>query len=147
MSELSKHFSLQEATVSQTAARHGLNNQPDEQTLVNMKLAAEHLELVRDALGAPIIVSSWYRSPEVDRLVGGTGRTNGHSSGWCIDFTAQGYTPREVCEEIINGAFKFDQLIYEGTWVHISFHPAMRQMVLTAVFVPGQPTTYRNGLV
>lgn len=145
--KLSEHFTLEEATFSQTAVRNGLSNTPDELVAANMRKAAEHMELLRETLGnVPIRVSSWYRSPQVDQLVGGTGRTNGHSSGWCIDFTADGHTPLEVCQEVIEAGIKFDQLIYEGTWVHISFHPAMRQMVLTALFNPGKPTAYRNGL-
>lgn len=143
---LSKHFTLTEATLSQTAARHGIRNEPDELVVTNMKQAAEHLELVREELNTEILVSSWFRCLELEKLIGGSGRPNGHSSGWCIDFTAKGYTPYEVCQSILDAGTKFDQLIFEGTWVHISFHPAMRQMVLTARFAPGKPTVYVKGL-
>lgn len=150
---LSQHFTLEEATRSDTAVRLGLDNQPDDATLDAMRAAAEKMELVRQLLGNdPLQVTSWYRSPEVDRAVGGTGRSNGHSSGWCIDFRmyehlpARYRTPLEICQAIVASDLRYDQLIWEGTWVHISFHPALRQMQLTAHFKAGAPTTYTAGI-
>ena len=41
---LSEHFTLEEATYSETAIRLHIDNQPNEQQLANMKTAAEKLE-------------------------------------------------------------------------------------------------------
>jgi len=45
----------------------------------------------------------------------------------------------------LNSDIKYDQLIYEGTWVHISFAPAARQMALSATFLGGR-VTYSQGI-
>lgn len=144
---LSSHFTLEEATVSDTAVRLGIDNTPDAETLNNMAQAAKLMETVRQLLDVPIFVTSWFRCEEVNRAVGGAHRPGiDHSSGWCVDFRAPGFgTPLEVCRAIRDSGMKFDQLIYEGTWVHLSFAPPMRQMVLTAHF-GGGATTYTKGL-
>ena len=148
---LSPHFTLAEATHSGTAIRLGIDNQPTLEVVENMKIAAERMETVREILGGhPIEVTSWYRSLAVEKRIGGSMRPNGHSSGFCIDFRMYnhlpGYkTPLEVCEALMLTDLKWDQLIWEGTWVHISFHPGMRQMKLTAHFGNG-PATYTSGI-
>lgn len=145
---LSAHFTLDEGIASQEAARNGIDNRPSEDALKNMMAAALGMEQVRAILNdTPIIVSSWFRCAALERRIGGSGSPRGHSSGYCIDFIAPGFdTPLEICRRIVESGLKFDQLIYEGTWVHISFHPAMRQNVFTAHFAPGVPTRYTPGL-
>ena len=135
---LSEHFTLEEAIRSDTATRKGLDNSPSAEVLANMMEAAEQLEVVRRLLDAPIQVTSWYRSPKLNTLIGGSA-TGAHPEGWAIDFRAPGFgTPLEVCRAVRDSGIKFDQLIYEGAgsgaWVHISFAPRMRQQVLTAAF-------------
>lgn len=144
---LSSHFTLDEATVSDTAVRMGIDNQPGADVVENMMRAAERLENVRQLLGAAIIVTSWFRCEAVNRAIGGAHRPGiDHSSGWCIDFKAPAFgTPLEVCRAIRDSGIKFDQLIYEGTWTHISFATPMRQMILTAHFGSGK-ATYTAGL-
>lgn len=142
---LSEHFTLEEAIRSDTATRKGLDNSPSAEVLANMMEAAEQLEVVRRLLDAPIQVTSWYRSPKLNTLIGGSA-TGAHPEGWAIDFRAPGFgTPLEVCRAVRDSGIKFDQLIYEGTWVHLSFAPKLRQSVLTAHFGDG-PTHYTAGL-
>ncbi len=126
--QLSPHFSLHEATTSQTATRKGWNNLPDDATLANMIVAADRLEKVRALFGgAPVFVSSWYRSPQLNRTVGGA-KTSDHMTGFAIDFKVSGVTVAAAVEKIKKSGIKFDQLINEyGQWVHISFGPRMRQ--------------------
>jgi len=57
MTKLSEHFTLEEATHSDTAVRMGINNQPDENQLANMKKVAESMEQIRAVLGKPISVN------------------------------------------------------------------------------------------
>ena len=71
MTQLSEHFSLEEATYSETAIRQGINNQPDERQLANMKIAATELEKLRAVVG-PLRINSWIRLPEVNVAVGGS---------------------------------------------------------------------------
>ena len=135
---LSDHFSLEEATHSDTATRLGISNQPNTQQLENMKVAAIGMEKIRELLASPINVNSWIRLPEVNVAVGGS-KVSSHMDGWAIDFTCRGFgTPLEVCKAIEKSNIKFDQMIYEfgdKGWTHISFAPEMRQQKLT-IFRP-----------
>lgn len=144
---MSQHFSLAEATFSSVATRACITNEPDEVQLMNIYDAMDCMEKVRAVLHHPVQVDSWLRTPELNRLIGGSNSPRGHVSGWCIDFTCPGFgTPKEVCQKIIDEGIEFDQLIHEGSWVHISFHPAMRREVLTAHFKPNRRTEYTRGL-
>lgn len=143
---LSSHFTLEEAVLSQTALRKGIDNTPTPEVLANMTDAASRLEEVRTLLGgAPMHISSWFRCPKLNSAVGGS-VTSAHVQGYAIDFVAPGFgTVPAICLEIRDNAIQFDQLIEEGGWVHISFDPKMRQQVLTAHFEGGK-ATYTHGL-
>ena len=142
--KLSEYFTLSELTASQTAARRGINNVPNGAHLDALKQTAAAMDKVRKLLGAPVIVSSGYRSPALNKAVGGSS-SSAHCRGEAVDFTAPSFgTPREVCKAIINSGIVFDQLIYEGTWVHIAFDKTPRRSILTAHF--GAKTTYTNGI-
>jgi Peptidase M15 len=129
---LSEHFTLEEATYSETAVRMGIYNQPDARQLENMKSAAECLEGVRVLLGHPLKINSWLRLPKVNEAVGGSA-VSAHMDGWAIDFTCAEFgTPLMVCQAISDAGIKFDQLIHEyAIWTHISFHPDMKMQKLT----------------
>lgn len=132
MTQLSEHFTLEEATFSDTAIRQGIDNQPDAKQLENMKIAAEGMEKIRDLLGKSIKVNSWLRLPAVNVAVGGS-KVSSHMDGWAVDFTCSGFgDPYAVCKAIEASDIKFDQMIHEyGRWTHISFAPEMRQQKMT----------------
>lgn len=131
---LSAHFTLEEATFSETAIRLGINNQPNAQQLANMVSAAAQLEAVR-AISGPLRVNSWLRLPDVNVAVGGA-RASSHMDGWAIDCSSSAHTPYELCQMVKKAGIKFDQMIHEyGRWMHISFAPEMRQQELT-IFKP-----------
>ena len=134
--KLTENFSLEELSHSEIAIRRGLGNTPPADVLPHLIVLAQALEKVRKVLGAPMIVSSGYRSPEVNRAVGGT-PTSAHCQGWAADFISPAFgTPQEVAKAIKGAGIAFDQLIYEGTWCHFSVDPRMRGNVLTAHFGP-----------
>lgn len=143
--QLSEHFTLEEATYSETAVRMGINNQPSTLQLENMKHAAAQLEKIRALLGKPMHVNSWLRLPDVNVAVGGS-KISSHMDGWAIDFTCAGFgTPYEVCKAIEASGIKFDQMIHEfARWTHISFAPEMRGQVLT-IFRP--ENKYKAGVL
>lgn len=118
---LTPHFTLAELTVSQRAARLGIPNKPDQIALRNLTRLAQTLELVRVAIGVPLIVSSGYRSPLLNSKTPGASNTSAHARGLAADFTAPRYgTPFDVCQAIIHAGIAYDQLIYEyGQWVHL----------------------------
>jgi len=132
--DLSAHFSLAELTVSETAARRGLDNTPSADTVANLRRTAELLEAVRALLGKPVIVISGYRSPEVNRAVGGAVFSQ-HMVGQAADFVVPAFgSPLEVCRAIAAAepAIDFHQLIHEfRAWVHISWSDAPRHHALT----------------
>ena len=143
MTQLSEHFSLEEATYSETAIRQGINNQPDERQLANMKIAAAELEKLRAVTG-PLRINSWIRLPEVNVAVGGS-KVSSHMDGWAIDVSSSKLTPIELCHEVEKLGLKFDQMIHEfGRWMHISFAPEMRQQKLT-IFKP--ENKYKPGIL
>lgn len=128
--KLSKYFSLEEMVQSQTAVRRGLDNTPPEDIKTNLALTCNLADEVRELLGVPVLVSSGYRSPAVNAAVGGSPRS-AHMSGYALDFIAPGYgTPEDIVTAIHKSKINFDQIIMEGTWVHLSFAPAMRREAL-----------------
>ena len=132
MTYLSPHFTLDEMTHSQTAARLGLDNDPPIDLLQALKRTATGLEAVRMRLGAaPILISSGYRAPAVNKAVGGSA-TSQHMRGEAVDFTAPRFgTPRQIVDALADSDVPYDQLILEfGRWVHISFSAAPRRMAL-----------------
>ena len=129
---LSKHFTLEEMTVSQTASRKGINNTPRETALKNLRNTAKDMELVRTLLNDnAIFVSSGYRSPKLNATVGGS-KTSAHLKGFAVDFRCPGYGNNyKVACAIRDSDIEYDQLILEYGWIHISFDPRMRGQDLT----------------
>ena len=144
--KLSPHFSLCELTDSQTAVRLGIKNEPDAKTIENLKDVARNLESIRNTLNEySIRISSGYRCHALNRAIGSS-ESSAHITGWAVDFTCPHFgTPLQVANKILAAGYKFDQLIWEGSWVHISFDPKMRGEVLTAKFVGGK-AIYTKGL-
>ena len=129
---LSPNFSLYEFTESQTAARLGLDNDPPAEMYETLKATARCMEDIRDLLGGkPILVSSAYRSPEVNKAVGGSANSQ-HTKGEAVDFTCPKFgTPRDIVAKIKDSPLLWDQLILEfDRWVHISFSSRNRRQTL-----------------
>lgn len=117
---ITPHFTLDEMTVSQLAARDGFDNTPPPQARANLQLLCGALEQVRALFDAPIIISSGYRSEKVNQLIGGS-RNSQHVQGLAADFTVIEVSPRDTVRRISNSTIAFDQLILEfDRWVHLS---------------------------
>lgn len=127
---LSPHFSLEELTASDTAARKGIDNTPTLEARAALVRTALGLETLRALLGAPLLVSSGYRSPALNKLVGGQPNSQ-HMRGEAADFTAPQFGPPEAIVKRLDDYRVFDQLILEfGRWVHVSFTDKPRRQVL-----------------
>jgi len=126
---LTAHFALEELSCTQ---HREIDNRPPPDVAAALRATAERMEDVRRLLGDRVIsVSSGYRSPALNRAVGGA-RTSAHLTGHAVDFNCYGFgSPRTVCGAIARSDLGFDQMIEEGTWVHLSFAPAMRRQILT----------------
>ena len=137
---LSDHFTLDELTFSQTAVRHNINNNPSSSVRNNLKTLADNLEKIRTLLGHPLRISSGFRCMELNRKIGGSVNSS-HMDGLAADFTCERFgKPIDIVKALFKSGIKVDQVIEEGTWVHISFDPKMRQQFLTATFMNGKPS-------
>lgn len=124
---LTEHFSLSELTRSGVAAARKIANTPGPEELLNLKRTALMLERIREHLGhRPIMVLSGFRSPELNKLVGGTPNSD-HVRGMAADIVVPQFgPPAKICKSL-SPAIKslgIGQLIYESVqgkeWVHVS---------------------------
>lgn len=118
--KLSPNFSLQELTFSQIAARRGIDNTPPPKVKDNLERLAFFLEQVRKLFNKPLLISSGYRSREVNEAVGGS-KTSQHCEGCAADFNVKGMSPNAVVRAIVDANIPYDQVILEfDSWIHIS---------------------------
>lgn len=151
--QLSKNFTLEEAIESQTAERNNIDNTPDAATIANLKFLFENLvQPIRDKFGVTII-SSGYRSPKLNRAIGGS-LTSQHVLGQAVDLKFANADKLQVARWVIASGLKFDQLILEAYdpanikkgWLHLSLNNgANRMQVMTATFSNGK-AIYTKGL-
>jgi hypothetical protein len=137
MTQLTQNFSLEEMTDSQTAARNGIKNVPSASSheRKNLQRTAETMEVVRMILGdKPILISSGYRSPQVNAAVGGS-KNSAHMSGLAVDFSCPGFgTPLAICKKLEPHLHDLgvDQLIHEyDTWCHLGLRDPPRHQTMT----------------
>jgi len=164
--KLSPHFNLEEFTDSDTATRMGIGNNLPDALLRNALSTAKSLEQVRSLLDHPMHINSGYRCEELERVLCDRDYTSWCSKhgylksekSWSMYFSGKAHPrmlsvdfvcpefgpPLKIVKTIESSGIKFDQLIQEGNWVHISFDQRMRQQVLTASFSGGTPH-YTNG--
>lgn len=153
MSEkLSANFTVAEYVKSQTATRHGIDNSLSEEHLENAKELFENVvQPVREKFGVTIITSG-YRSPELNAKIGGSSRSQ-HCKGEAVDIECLKATTEEV-SRFIHDNLDFDQLILEfytpgdpnSGWTHVSYKKeGNRKSVLTASKINGK-TVYTKGL-
>lgn len=119
-----KYFTIEELTRSTVAAARGIPNVPGENEREALEvLVLALLDPLREIWGKPIYVNSGYRSPALNKAVGGVANSQ-HMKGQAADITtgnAEGN--RKLLALIRDGGFDFDQLIDEadGTWIHVSY--------------------------
>jgi len=140
--KLSKHFTLGEFLVSETAARHGIDNRPTNDIVVRLKRLCENvLEPARCALG-PLQITSGYRSYWLNKYVGGSGNSE-HVLGRAADVVPYECTTRELANWIKKNC-QWNQMILEyGTlanpdWIHVSYnHGANHKEILAIQYGTG----------
>lgn len=140
--KLSDHFTLAEMTQSQTASRYGIPNNPGQTEIAALRaLCLNVLEPIRNQFGAPVTVSSGYRSLKVNQKVGGASGSQ-HLKGEAADINVWGMDPIELYNWIVfYSGLDFDQCIQEfGSWVHVSYTERRpnRRMALRARRVNGK---------
>lgn len=142
---LTPHFSLAEFTLSQTALRLGIKNEPNSEQLANMIRTAETMEQVRSLLSAVINVSSGFRSPDLNKEIGGV-PTSAHCDGRACDFTAHGWMNIAAARTIRDSSIKFDQLILEYGWIHLGLAEVGQVPRLQCLTKRSAYSAYESGL-
>jgi len=125
---ISKHISLKEGVFSQTATRRDLDNTPNEEQLENMKLIGEKVfEPLREWVGGPIKINSFFRGLPLNTAIGGA-KSSQHMKGQAMDIDDTfGHATNAEMYKWVKKNLDFDQMIWEfGTdenpnWVHISY--------------------------
>jgi len=141
---LSEHFTLAEMTVSETAARRGIDNSPTPQIKANLLRLCAFLEQVRLLHGKPVLVSSGYRSVELNSALGGA-PASAHTRGLAVDINVPGVTPAALARSVADSPLVFDQLILEyDQWVHIGLADGQQRRQLLTI---RRGTGYLSGLV
>jgi len=145
---LSKNFTLSEITRSNTASRLNISNAPSQEHLNNMQILIRDLiQPMRDALG-PIRISSGYRSPALNRAIGGSSKSQ-HCKGQALDI--QFWKDGEMCNKeiydwVIKEGIEFDQMIneFDFAWIHISLKDKEnRKQILEAYKDTDGDTAYK----
>jgi hypothetical protein len=138
--KLSEHFSLGEMTKSNSHPE--IYNIPSHEAIANMKRVCEWLEVLRERAaspgpskgrGVPIIINSGYRSPQLNKKIGGAANSN-HLTGCAVDIRTSGME-QAICYAaiLINYAKEsqhdFDELLieknrYGAVWLHFAVRPS-----------------------
>ena len=125
---ISEHVSFKEGIKSHTATRLNINNAPSDLDLINMKTICEKVfEPLREFVGGPIAINSFYRAPKLNSAIGGS-TSSQHCSGRALDIDDKyGYKTNAEMFKYIQCNLDYDQMIWEfgdvnnPDWVHVSY--------------------------
>lgn len=141
---MKSYFTINELTRSTTATINNIDNTPPPSIKENLEKLIEFLNPLREAWGSPIIITSGYRSLELNKILRGSS-TSAHVTGWAVDMIPQNRKINEF-KQFVREYLKdkeFDQYIDEASgnssWVHLGlYHPDGKQQ-------RRQFLLYRNG--
>ena len=147
MTKISKHVSYKEGVRSRTADRMGLDNTPNNLQLKCMKDIAEGLfEPLREWVGGPIKINSFFRGEPVNTAIGGS-KYSQHMKGQAMDIDDTfGHKTNAEMYHYIKDNLDFDQLIWEfgddknPNWIHVSYvaHRENRKKLTIAKKIKGK---------
>lgn len=118
------HFTFFELAGTSVEKYKKLNLLKAQEQMGKMYMLAGFAERVREIVGKPLIITSGYRCPELNKAIGGA-ITSQHIFCEAIDFVVKGLRPEDVFNRIITSDLKYNQIIIErntkgSQWVHIS---------------------------
>ena len=126
---LSEHFLLGEFTRSKYPEVYNI---PSHEAIANMKRLCVWLEVLRNKVGHPIVINSGYRSPQLNRKVGGAPTSN-HLTGCAVDIRTSGFEQAIEYTAILiayatESNQEFDELLieknrYGAVWLHFAVRP------------------------
>ena len=141
--QLTPHFKLSEFTKSSTATVRHIDNTPNEEQIANLRYLCEQiLEPLRQHFNTPVLISSGYRCPELNKAVGGS-KTSNHMFGYAADLHIPDIATGREWFTWIKDNCQFDELIWEHStptsndyWIHVAIHrngPNRQKVVHTLV--------------
>ena len=145
---LSNNFALKEFTESVTAIRNSVDNSPTPEHIRNIQLLVKFvLQPLREALNKPIKVTSGYRSESLNKLIGGSKRSQ-HCKGQASDiqFKVDGVMDNKIIwNKVIELGLPFDQMIneFEYSWIHISYNEEYNRKSLLEAYKENGRTKYK----
>ena len=152
-----KHFSIRELSRSETASRKGINNTPNSAIVSALTALIDNvLDPLREKWGAPIIVTSGYRCPALNRAIGGASGSQ-HTKGEAADIRTLSDSREDnmkLLKCLLDSGIEFDQVIAENVdgagrpdWIHVSFtrSRANRKKRTTMKKIASR-TTYIHGI-
>lgn len=121
---LTPHFTIEELAGTSNAQYKKLNLLKAQEHMGKMYMLAGFAERVREIIGKPLIITSGYRCPELNKAIGGA-LTSQHIFCEAIDFVVKGLRPEDIFNRIVTSDLKYNQIIIErnksgSQWVHIS---------------------------
>jgi uncharacterized protein YcbK (DUF882 family) len=120
---MTPHFSLEEFTASDMAARLGIDNTLPDELRENAHRTLEMLERIRFHIGAPITITSGYRCKALNRAIGSSD-TSDHIQGFAVDFKApKAGVPHQIATSLapVISIIGIGQLALEfQSWIHVS---------------------------
>lgn len=122
--KITDHFSIEEAQHSDTASKFNIDNRIPEALLGNLHRMCSKLEEIRSLIGQPVMISSFYRCPELNAKVGGS-KTSAHMDCRAVDFNCKFHSAEMVFNKIKDSKIQVDQCIIEqdkrgNEWVHVA---------------------------
>ena len=124
---MTEHFTLNEFLRSDTATRYKIDNTPNKEQLENIEFVAEQLEIIRSYYKKPMIITSGFRTKELNTLLKGS-KTSQHMQGLAVDINLKSKEENKIFFNLVNKLIqekkiKVYQLIdeYNYKWVHIGF--------------------------
>jgi hypothetical protein len=129
MNQITKNFARSEYTRSRSASALNISNQPTNEHALNIDAHARAImQPLRDAIGAPVVINSGYRSQALNDVTPGASKTSQHMRGEAADIECSALSNLALAQLIVDLKLPFDQLILEfhnkqdkaSGWVHVS---------------------------
>ena len=142
--KLTKDFTLEEFTNSESAERNGISNEPAEIEVYRMViLCIRVLQPFRDRIGKPIIIHSGFRCRELNKLIGGVSNSQ-HLKGEAVDFHIPGMGLKDAYS-ILQKEFIYDQAILElDKWIHVSYNFWKNRMEALVAYSDSERIKYKK---